>query len=277
LTALAALLVAAVPIRAFDVSLFHLLNDSHTPATDLLWISFTTLGDGLVLGIVVGCFLLINPRVTFVGIFLMVASGAVIHVVKPLVPVPRPAAFLETIHVVGPLLKSQSFPSGHAAASMSAGLALACFCPSKVRAAALIGIATCIGISRILVGAHFPSDVLGGVVCALAVYVAFHAFIWPRIRDRIPDRPDLSDRWLRIFIYLEILTAVFVLVWYSPRWAEFPPVSAVVSLGVLCFVGIRFREERYAGPNIVGPPDSGRPREWKSFPGAGSMGNMEDC
>ena len=69
-----------------------------------------------------------------------------------------------------------SFPSDHATASMSIAAA---FVIRKLprRAAALFAMAILIGISRVYVGTHFATDVLGGaatgIVAALAVCLIF--------------------------------------------------------------------------------------------------------
>ena len=60
---------------------------------------------------------------------------------------------------------STSFPSGHAAASLSIALALVLVAPRAWRVpAALVGaaFALCIGLSVLVVNHHYPSDVLGG-------------------------------------------------------------------------------------------------------------------
>lgn len=73
----------------------------------------------------------------------------------------RPA----TVYVAGMRMRSYSFPSSHAySASLGGGyLSLVCF----LNALPLLGIAgillaLSIGVSRVHVGAHYPSDVLGG-------------------------------------------------------------------------------------------------------------------
>jgi len=90
----------------------------------------------------------------------------------------RPAAFFNY-----PLPVSHSFPSGHAffAASFFGGLAV--LISGRVRSKALragiwvvaIGITLVIGLSRVYLGVHYPSDVLAGYAAA-TVWVAAVAF-----------------------------------------------------------------------------------------------------
>jgi undecaprenyl-diphosphatase len=90
----------------------------------------------------------------------------------------RPAAFFDY-----PLPISHSFPSGHAffAASFFGGLAV--LVSGRVRGKLLhgfiwliaIGLILLIGISRIYLGVHYPSDVLAGYAAAI-IWVAAVAF-----------------------------------------------------------------------------------------------------
>jgi undecaprenyl-diphosphatase len=90
----------------------------------------------------------------------------------------RPAAFFNY-----PLPVSHSFPSGHAffAASFFGGLAV--LISGRVRSKALragiwvvaIGVTLLIGLSRVYLGVHYPSDVLAGYAAA-TVWVAAVAF-----------------------------------------------------------------------------------------------------
>ncbi|HMK36194.1 MAG TPA: phosphatase PAP2 family protein [Desulfomonilaceae bacterium] len=240
--ALILLTAALIPVRTNNVFLFSLINGYHAPLTDELWLCFTTLGDGLLLGVLLGAFLIVNPRVTVLGIALLVLSSALVHVLKGMLPLPRPVVVLSTVHVVGPLLKSGSFPSGHAAAAMSAGLAIAHFSPSRKAAAVALGMAVLVSLSRVFVAAHFPMDVLGGVICSVLLYVLIGNALWPRIEKFIPDRPRFWSTSFRIALGAEFAAVLFAVTVYAARFAESPPFAVTLGIGILLFLLFGLRQ-----------------------------------
>jgi undecaprenyl-diphosphatase len=247
---LAFLIAALVPVRIFDRTLFSTINGFHSPLSDQVWLGLTTLGDGFLLAIILGAFLLANPRVTVLGLALLLASGAAVQVIKGAFPVPRPVEALEAIHVVGPILRHGGFPSGHSAAVFSAALAVGCYCRSGIGTALVIASALLVAVSRIFVGAHFPSDVVGGMICSLAALLLWLPFVWSRWERKVPPRPPFSSRTFRAIVWLEISAAAFGLLVYGPLFSESAPVAAVVSLAVLLFVIFRVRSSRKAGSTL---------------------------
>jgi undecaprenyl-diphosphatase len=216
-----------------DNTLFTLLNHSHSPGTDRIWLALTMLGDGLVLSVILGAYLVVNPRVSALGVILIVLSGIVAQAIKSGFPTIRPAEALDVVHVVGPLLRSGSFPSGHAASAMAAGLAVAYYSASRAWSATALALALLISFSRVFVGAHFPGDVLGGIVLSLASFYLFVLFVWPRWEPRVPPRPRFRGRVFRAVFGLELLGALFVLFVYGPYFADAPTIVAFVALVVL--------------------------------------------
>jgi len=75
----------------------------------------------------------------------------------------------ETMYVEHMRFKTYSFPSGHAYASFLVFGFLAFLCIRHVAdpwrwlfASLLVGMILLVGVSRVYLGAHFPSDVIGG-------------------------------------------------------------------------------------------------------------------
>ncbi|MBW3569127.1 phosphatase PAP2 family protein [Candidatus Parcubacteria bacterium] len=90
----------------------------------------------------------------------------------------------ETIYVENMLVKTYSFPSGHAYASLLVLGFLIFLCVNYISdpwkwllAGFLAFLILLIGISRIYLGAHFPSDVLGGWLLGGLVLILVIKFI----------------------------------------------------------------------------------------------------
>jgi membrane-associated phospholipid phosphatase len=250
LAALAVSIAAFVPVLFFDTSIFTTANSWHSPLTDQVWLALTALGDGLALGIIVGAFVVINPRVVAIGIPLLLLSSLTVNLIKAVLPSLRPAELMDAVHVVGPLLRSGSFPSGHAAAAMAAGLSIASYCSFRPARAMAVFMAILIGISRIFVGAHFPKDVMAGIVCALVLFLIIRALFGPSLEARIPDRPPFRARLFWAAIWLEIVTALFTIFIYGPYYSEFPAVPMVVAAVVLACLAIGYKVALKQPPKI---------------------------
>jgi len=113
-------------------------------------------------------FLVWRGRVAHAAMLLAVVLSGRLLVDYLKIWIGRPRPDLE-MHAV--TVQSLSFPSGHAANSMVAFVAAALFCaPQRHRRAALtiaIAASVLVGLSRPLLGVHWPSDVLAGWVIGL--------------------------------------------------------------------------------------------------------------
>lgn len=66
-----------------------------------------------------------------------------------------------------------SFPSGHSASSFAAAGAFARYLPKKAGTAYIV-LASCIALSRLYLGVHYPTDVIAGICVGLfAAYLAY--------------------------------------------------------------------------------------------------------
>lgn len=124
-------------------------------------------------GVLAGCALLFSLLFTNLGLKLLLTR-------------PRPYTVVEGLI---PLLTSgdpNSFPSGHTSAAFAAGLVWARALPKAwMRRTAVIQ-AVLMGLSRLYVGVHYPSDVVSGAVvgtvCALlALWIGR---LWQRRQNR---------------------------------------------------------------------------------------------
>jgi len=107
---------------------------------------------------------------------LLAATGLVQGVVKRYFRMRRPYAHELSIEV-GSRPVDSSFPSGHSAASFAAASALTAYYPTA--GPLLFAGACCVGLSRVYLGHHFPSDVAVGGALGSAIGL-LSARLWRR-------------------------------------------------------------------------------------------------
>lgn len=157
-------------ITNFEISVLLWIQENLRGFMDSFWIFITSLADKGIIWIAIGGVLLLFKRTRTVGITVLVAllinDIMTNMILKDLFARPRP--YVASAEIV-PLIKklsSYSFPSGHTSVSFSGALVLYRMMPRKVGVPAII-LAAMIGFSRLYVGVHFPTDVLGGIVIGI--------------------------------------------------------------------------------------------------------------
>jgi undecaprenyl-diphosphatase len=107
-----------------------------------------------------------NPRWKLASASALVAAGVALLTNQAIAHVwerPRPfTSHAALTHLLGARTSDPSFPSDHAAAAFAIAFAVLAF--SRRGGAAFLVFATLIGISRIALGLHYPSDVLAGML-----------------------------------------------------------------------------------------------------------------
>jgi undecaprenyl-diphosphatase len=160
---LAMLLLGRGPV---DRSIYVALYAGGNPPLILIARIFTALGEPTVLvgaGFLIAAWLWHRGRGRFaLGLLLVILVGrGVSEVEKYWIARARPT--LEP-HLV--VVKTSSFPSGHATSSMIFYLTLALsLVPApwrRLAAASAVLLSLLVGISRVMLGVHWPSDVVGG-------------------------------------------------------------------------------------------------------------------
>lgn len=117
---------------------------------------------------------------------LALALGALMTnvLIKPAFARIRPYEVVDGLILLIEKQKDFSFPSGHSCASFAAAVALWRHLPRRAFIS-LLSLAALIAISRLYVGVHYPSDVLGGILIGILA---------GRIAGRIlPPSPDTSS------------------------------------------------------------------------------------
>jgi undecaprenyl-diphosphatase len=174
------LLAFALRASQIDRAFFLTINeDAWRWAPPGLLSCITILGHGLSAVMLLSPSLLRAPNFLLAGLCGTPVALLLSRLPKALLDSPRPAAVLEpaSIHVNGlPLVGHNSFPSGHAiTAFLVVGLLLATEGPTRQRlpaAVVIVMVGFAVALSRIAVGAHWPSDVMAGAGLGLLAGVA---------------------------------------------------------------------------------------------------------
>ncbi|HYU06580.1 MAG TPA: phosphatase PAP2 family protein [Thermoplasmata archaeon] len=171
------MLPLVTPAEGPDEMLFHLLNlAGSNPILDAFMIAVTTLGAAYLLAIVaVPLWWRGRREAAFDLLILLGITVVVTEAIKFAVGRPRPCDVLTSVRNLAgygcDVEFDPSFPSGHASRAFAFATFLAFRYRGRVGAAAF-AFAFLVGLSRIYLGVHWPSDVLAGALLGVALALA---------------------------------------------------------------------------------------------------------
>ena len=138
---------------------------------DPLMMLYTQLGNAGLLWIVLCVLMLFFPKTRKAGLAgaaaLLCSLLCTNVVLKHLVSRTRPWLVVEGLIPLVAEGDPNSFPSGHTSAAFAAAMAWRQMLPEKWMGRTALGMAALMGVSRLYVGVHFPSDVLCGMLVGL--------------------------------------------------------------------------------------------------------------
>lgn len=182
-------------LNSFEADLvLKLQGVTRQPWLDNVMTAFTGLGDAGTIAVLSCAALLIPPKLRKTGLMASVALAVetlVVNVMlKPLVGRVRPYFINEAIEVLTRRPGDFSFPSGHTGSCFAvAGVFLFCL-PKRYGIPAMV-FAVLMGISRMYVGVHYPTDVLAGAFIGMAV--AFAAVKTMKSLERKQSLPEFGS------------------------------------------------------------------------------------
>lgn len=149
------------------------------PICDFFFTNITHLGDAGIFWIVLTALLLCFKKTRRAGIYSACAllGSLLINniILKNLVNRARPYEVVEGLTCIIGAARDASFPSGHTGASFAAATAMYRKLPKRY-SVLLVILASLIAVSRLYVGIHYPSDVLGGLVTGVTIGILVNIF-----------------------------------------------------------------------------------------------------
>jgi membrane-associated phospholipid phosphatase len=239
------LLLAATVLlvaTASNVPVFRALNSERHQA---FWSAVTFLGDtaaALAFALLAARRL---PRLVWAIVPAALIATLWVHGWKKTYDEPRPLAVLERseVKVVGPELRYGSFPSGHATTAFAAaGVAILGLRLGLAWGLLLAGIAALVAVSRVVVGAHWPLDVLAGGFggwCAAALGIAI-ADRW-----RFGLRPAVQGIATLVFL----AAALMLLGGYDGRYPDAGWLARVIGFCAIAGFAVTFVEHPWKPPS----------------------------
>ncbi len=160
------LLFLAIVVMSLDLNraLFLSINGAGRIAPDWVWASLTLLGDTLVASALLVPVARRHPEVIWTVVLAALVATAYTRGLKPLLDLPRPPSLLASgdFNLIGPSWNLASFPSGHSSTIATLCGVLAIHARSPKFQGFLAASVIVVGMSRVLVGVHWPLDVIFG-------------------------------------------------------------------------------------------------------------------
>lgn len=170
-------LLALLALSGANVPAFHAINTLTRALPDDFWACVTALGDTLPAFAVLLVLVARRPDAAAAALIAVLLATLATHAIKYGIPLPRPAAVLDDsqLHIVGPRLNSRAMPSGHTLAAFAVAALISGHTLTWRAWLPVIALAVLIALSRIAVGAHWPTDVLAGAAIG---WLAGFAALW---------------------------------------------------------------------------------------------------
>ena len=169
-------------LKQFDMAIYNFISSFNLPFISGFWKAITMFASPVIIAIMLLIFILIISNKKY-GLFLFINTVNIFilnQILKLIFLRPRPFELMLIDE------RGYSFPSGHAMVALAFFGLLIYFIwqmnlskqIKKLFTILLIILILLIGISRIYLGVHYPSDVLAGYLVSLAYLIIFIKIIW---------------------------------------------------------------------------------------------------
>lgn len=152
--------------------LLYIQEHVRNPICDPIFTAITHLGDAGICWIILSIILLCFKKTRKAGLYSAIAliGSLVINnlILKNLFNRTRPYEVIDGLKCMVAAAHDASFPSGHTGSSFASAIAIYPNVPKKY-GIALIILASLIAFSRVYIGIHFPTDIIGGIITGVGI------------------------------------------------------------------------------------------------------------
>ncbi|MFC1528935.1 phosphatase PAP2 family protein [Candidatus Latescibacterota bacterium] len=159
------LFMGIILLSGSNHSLFFRINSWYSVTGEALWANLTILGDVLVVSVLLLPWVRRRPKIVWAGLLASLISVIVTLSLKEILHfIRRPPGVLDQLsfNIIGPAYTHNSFPSGHTTAIFTILGVWILSRKSTALRLVLLAFASLVGISRVVVGIHWPLDILAG-------------------------------------------------------------------------------------------------------------------
>jgi len=167
-------------LKRFDDIFIELINKKMNHRyLNIIMHRATNMGGALFSSLLVLVLILIGSSnvklMGFEALVVLIISQAIVHSLKKILSRERPYKIIEHLNTFGINMKDYSFPSGHTTASFSIATTIALNIPRLT--IIVFTLAMIVGISRIYLGVHYPTDVVAGILLGIGTALIIHFYL----------------------------------------------------------------------------------------------------
>ena len=152
----------------WEMDLLQWFQTIHNPISDKIMAAITSLGDAGIIWIIITLLLFIfckDKKAAWTSALAMLVSLIVVNCgLKNIVGRDRPCWIDDSVKMLVKIPRDYSFPSGHTATAFASSVSIIQYAKYRKQGIAAVILALAIGVSRMYLFCHWPTDVIAGTI-----------------------------------------------------------------------------------------------------------------